>query len=191
MFKWQWHLAFLDCITIYKVNVPCGLPNHHKMSSSGHRCWLYIIYSTPSDMSGFIRVTSFLRPVTDPKMSMWPNLTNEMWANIWRVIQEKPQEERLPCPPLEVIMSRWNTGNCLSPLVPTPVWEWRWHGMAELTENLALTILNKLSLEPCAFSFSPMWGGRCPYCLSHFDFCFYYLKQDDLNTKTLPGKPRG
>lgn len=50
-----------------------ALPNHHKiLSSSGHCCWLYIIYSIPDDLCEFIRVTQFLRPVSETSEHVTP-----------------------------------------------------------------------------------------------------------------------
>lgn len=186
--------CILKLVLYYHVQSirPQALPNHHKiLSSSGHCCWLYIIYSIPDDPCEFIRVTPFLRPLR--QMSMWPHLTNEMQGNIFMMTQAKPQEERLSCPPRDVITSGWNPWNCHSLLVLVPAWEWWWHGMAELTgrESVALRILNQRSLEPSCSRFPCMWDGRCPYCWSKLDSCFYLLQQYRSWYQTLLGAPRG
>lgn len=142
IFRFYYHLWSVHPLVVF----PTTIRYHHQLDT---------VVDSPSsgDLSEFIRVTPFLGPVSGSGMDMWPNLANQMWKNILRVIQGKPQEERI---------SFCSTGcyhdwmGHLEVPQPIPAWECRWHRIAELRnrENLALVIQNQLPLEPLCLQLS-------------------------------------
>lgn len=133
-----------------KCSSPGCLPNHHRISPLiGHCYWLYIINSTPDDVSEFIRVTPFLRPASDSGVGMWPTLANGMWRNILRVIQEKLQEERISC--CWCLDGTSGTSAAfLFQYQPENDDDAGWSSW----QNLALVIRNQLPLEPLRLQLS-------------------------------------